>query len=76
MRKVREYHICDRCKKEITEKEINERFDYAYHYELCDSCDDVYIEFETKVQNLKEKWEKLEKEYMFGKYLPKEDGDK
>lgn len=72
MKKIKEYHICDRCKKEINEEEINLRYDYAYRYELCDDCDNVYIEFETKVQNLKEKWEELEKEYKFGKYLPKD----
>ena len=72
MKKIKEYHICDRCKKEINEEEINLRYDYAGCYELCDDCDYTYIEFNTKVQNLKEKWEELEKKYKFGKYLPKE----
>lgn len=72
MKKIKEYHICDRCKKEITEEEINLRYDYTNRYELCDNCDYTYIEFETKVKKLKEKWEELEKEYKFGKYLPKE----
>lgn len=72
MKKIKEYHICDRCKKEMTEEEINLIYDYAYCYELCDDCSDRFIEFETKIRNLKEKQEELEKEYKFGRYLPKE----
>lgn len=75
MKKIKEYHICDRCKKKINEEEINLRYYNACSYELCDDCDNVYIEFETKIQNLKEKWGELEKEYKFGKYLPKEKVD-
>lgn len=76
MKKVREYHICDRCKKEISDKEINEEFDYAYHYELCYECKNIYDEYNRKVNGLKKTWEGLEKKYQFGKYLPKEDSDK
>ena len=76
MKKIKEYHICDRCKKEIHKDEINERFDYGYHYELCDICKDNFDLFQLKVEKLKKKWEELEKEFMFGKYLPKEDSDK
>lgn len=75
MKKIKEYHICDRCKKEIREEDIIHVSDYSRYYELCDDCDNVYIEFKTKVQNLKRKWEELEKEYKFGEYLPKDKVD-
>lgn len=73
MKKMKEYHICDRCKKEITGKEINEVYDYAYLYELCNDCLKLHNEFERKVKGLKKDWENLEKEYKFGQYLPKEE---
>ena len=72
MKKIKEYHICDRCKKEITDEEINEVFDYAYRYELCNECKDVHDEFIRKVNGLKKTWEHLEEKYKFGEYLPKE----
>lgn len=71
MKKIKEYHICDRCKKEINNNEINEVFDYAHHYELCDECKEIHDEFQRKVNGLKKSWEGLERKYQFGEYLPK-----
>lgn len=73
MKKVREYHICDRCKKEILKEEINYVFYNQWCYELCDICKEVFELFEIKVNGLKSQWEELEKEYKFGSYLPKEE---
>lgn len=65
--------FCDKCKKEIKEREIvYHEFYTAYIYDLCDECYKQFKEFDNKVKRLKNKWEKLEKEYQFGEYLPKE----
>jgi len=72
MLKRKEYHICDRCKKEIKEKDIN-HVAYTYHfYELCDKCNILFEEFDNKVIKIKKQWEELEKDFKFGEYLPKE----
>lgn len=76
MKRIKEFYICDRCKKEINKEEINEIFDYGYHYELCKECKDIHVEFDKKVNSLKKKWESLEKLYKFGEYLPRENNDK
>lgn len=72
MRKTREYYICDRCKKEIDKDKINKTFYINWYYELCDDCFEKYKEFDNKLNKIKEKWKKLEKEYQFGDYLPED----
>jgi hypothetical protein len=73
MRKRIEHCYCDKCKKEIIG---NSRQEYyrCFIYDLCDKCYEEYTEFKIKTEKLKEQWEKLEKEYQFGEYLPKEKG--
>lgn len=73
MRITKEYHICDRCKKEIKEEEINNAYYTRWYYELCNECFEKYTEFNKETNKLKKKWEKLEQKYQFGDYLPKED---
>lgn len=72
MKKIREYYICDRCKKEIDKDKINKAFYTNWYYELCDDCFEKYKELDDKLDKLKKKWEKLEKEYQFGNYLPED----
>lgn len=73
MLKRKEYHICDRCKKEIDK--INSAFDFQYCYELCDDCMDKFKEYDKKRSSLEKAIIKLAKKYQFNKYLPKEDGN-
>ena len=72
MKKIREYYICDRCKKEIDEDKINKAYYTGWYYQLCDDCFKKYKEFKDLIEKLKKKWEKLEQEYQFGKYLPED----
>lgn len=60
MRKIKKYYICDRCKKEINEEEINKVFD-NYFYDLCNKCKKIYDEYSKRVEGLKKSWEELEK---------------
>lgn len=71
MLKTKEYHICDRCKEEI--EEINYAPYQQWCYELCDICYEEYQTFKRKTDELMENWTKLEKNYLFGHYLPEED---
>ena len=69
MKKIREYHICDRCFKEI-EKPIIE-YDYQYMYELCEECDKFYKDYDKLINELIDKIDKIRKDYRFGQYLPR-----
>ena len=75
MRKIKEYHICDKCKKEIQVEEIQKAYYVNWYYELCNDCYKTYEEFQSKIKKIENKWEKLEKEYQFGEYLPKEEAE-
>ena len=75
MRKIEEYYICDRCKTKTSKEKLYDVYDYVYHYELCDVCKGNFDLYQCKVEKLKKEWEELEKEYKFGKYLPKEKGE-
>ena len=72
MLKTKEYHICDRC-KQVLEENINHAYDRLAMYELCNECYKDFNNFKQKIEKLEREYEKLEKFYMFGKYLPKDD---
>ena len=74
MKKIREYHICDRCFKEI-EKPIIE-YDYQYMYELCEECDKCYKDYDKLTNELIDKIDKIRKDYKFGQYIPKNELEK
>lgn len=73
MKKTIEIYYCDKCKKQFKEGDTiyNEPYQ-MWMYELCDDCLKQLKELKSKVDKLKYKWEKLEEEYQFGEYLPKE----
>jgi len=73
MKKTREYHICDRCKKEIDKDKINYTPYEMWFYELCDKCNELFDIFIKQINKLKNEWQDLEIEYQFGTYLPKDD---
>ena len=73
MKKNIEHIFCDRCKKEITNDFIYHEPYNCYLYDLCSNCFKDFEIFNSKVEKIKNKWEKLEKEYKFGSYLPKND---
>ena len=72
MLKTKEYHICDRCKKEIEKEKINFAPYHRWCYELCDECNKDFLKFKNEVEDVEKYWETLEKEYQFGEYLPQE----
>ena len=76
MKKIKEYYICDRCKKELTEKdtcyEVRD-FINAYNYDLCDNCYKEYEEYKSRVKDLDKEVKEMTELYKFGKYLPKEE---
>lgn len=73
MEKTKTYYICDKCKKEIKEEEIQRAYYVEWYYELCNECFESFKEFNGKAGKIRNKWEKLEKEYQFGYYLPKDE---
>lgn len=72
MLKTKEYHICDRC-KQVLEDKIEIAYDNLRMYELCNECYKDFNNFKQEVERLERDYEKIEKLYMFGKYLPKDD---
>lgn len=74
MKKINEYYICDRCKKEISKEERNNTCDgiNAYLYDLCEECKKNYDDYKKEYSILESKADELSKKYKFGKYLPKE----
>ena len=66
--------ICDRCHKEIINKEDVASIDDIYcghFYEFCYDCSEIYHEYEEQIKELWKKQDELTKEYKFGKHLPK-----
>lgn len=72
MKKIKEYYICDRCKKELQEDDFIGVCGDMYFYDLCKECKKDYDEYTEKIKKLEKKWNGITKEYQFGKYLPKE----
>lgn len=69
MRKIETIFICDRCHKQ---KELIECIGRGHRYELCDECKKLWDEYNNKINKLEKEYEKLDKEYKFGAYLPGE----
>lgn len=69
MKMIKEYFICDRCNKTLTDKERNFVVDYMYAYDLCDDCTTVFKEYRIKLEALIDKEDKLNRKYKFRKYL-------
>ena len=69
MKMIKEYFICDRCNKTLTDKERNFVVDYMYAYDLCDDCTTVFKEYRKKLEVLIDKEDKLNRKYKFRKYL-------
>lgn len=71
-KKTREYYICDRCKKEITEEDTRYEvgdFINACNYDLCDDCYKAYEEYKSRVEDLDKEVKEMTKTYRFGKYM-------
>ena len=71
-KKTREYYICDRCKKELPDKEArHEVWDLinAYTYDLCDDCHKEYEEYKSRVEDLDKEVKEMTKLYRFGEYM-------
>ncbi len=69
MKKLKEYHICDRCGKEI----LGDPFmapDNFYIYELCYECNEIFKKYNEENKKIETKWDIIAKKYKFGKYLP------
>ncbi len=72
MKKIREYYICDRCKEEISEDKRNIAPDVMYCYELCNRCFEIYVKYRKEINLLNDKYDRISKNFKFGKYLPKD----
>ena len=72
MKKIKEYYICDRCKKEINKPYfVCDGITYC-NYELCKDCKETYDKFIEEYQTIQNKFDELNKKYKFGKWLPKD----
>lgn len=71
MKMIKEYFICDRCNKILTDKERNFVVDYMYAYDLCDECTIVFKEYRKELGALIDKEDELNRKYKFRKYLKK-----
>ena len=71
MKKTKEYYVCDRCKEEIPKDKINIAPDMMYCYELCDRCFEIYHKYRNQIKLLDNKYDRIAKNFKFGKYLPK-----
>lgn len=71
MRKIREYHLCDRCNKEIDEKKLSVCYDNTYKFELCDECKEIFDKYKEELKQVDMKKDRISKKYNFGKYLIK-----
>ena len=71
MKFIKEYYICDRCKKEVSKKDRFLTYYGPYCYDLCNECKTMYDEFRKKESILEQNADNLEKKYKFGKYLPR-----
>ena len=75
MKKIKEYHICDRCKKELSKDDFIGICGDLYFYDLCKECKKDYDEYKSKAEDIRKQWDELTKKYQFEKYLPKESGE-
>lgn len=73
MKKIKEFHICDRCKKELGKDDFIDICCLDYFYDLCKECKKDYDKYEEELKELDGKYGELAKKYQFGKYLPKEE---
>lgn len=77
MKKVKEYYICDRCKKELDKDELKKIGDIynAYTYELCEQCENDYYSYDIHMKAIYENAKALTEGHNFGKYMYQEDKD-
>ena len=68
MKKIKEYYICDRCFEEL--EKPNYCYDYQYCYHLCDRCKKIYEKYKKEIKLLEYKYDRITKNFKFGKYLP------
>lgn len=76
MKKIREYYVCDRCKKEYPGTQLIVTYDYEYRYDLCVECKKVFDKYEKDIELAKAKIDRISENYKFGKYLPKDSESK
>lgn len=77
--KIKEYYVCDKCKKEIEDYSIKvnhvcDSFN-AYFYDLCSECKDAFDKYDCEIKTLRDQAEKLTEKYMFGRYMFKDGKD-
>lgn len=70
-KEMKEYYVCDRCKKEITEDGHYDVMDgiNAYYYDLCDKCYKDYEEYKSQVGKLDEEIREITKVHKFGRHM-------
>lgn len=73
MKKVKEYYICDRCKKEIGEDDFRGVCSNLYFYDLCKNCKEDFDKYQSETKELEQKYDEIMKKYQFEKYLPREE---
>ena len=72
MKKVKEYYICDRCKKEFDKNKLYVCNYNMWSYDLCEYCKKDLETLELAVNNYLDLIRDEEERYQFGRYLPKD----
>lgn len=73
MKKIKEYYICDRCKKELEEDDYICVCSNIYFYDLCKDCKIDFDKYKSETKKLEQKYDEITKKYQFEKYLPVEE---
>ena len=71
MQKLKEVYYCDRCFEEIPKEKMFSAYDYAYRYQLCEKCSQIYEKYKSQISLVENKYDNIQKTFKFGKYLPK-----
>ena len=71
MRKLKEVYYCDRCFEEIPKEKMITQYEYAFIYQLCEKCSQIFNQYKNQVSSLDRKYDNIQKAFKFGRYLPK-----
>ena len=69
MKKIKEYYICDRCKRAFEKDVLVNICEDLYFYDLCKECKKFYDKYVAEIKEIDKMYDEITKKYRFGKYL-------